>query len=248
MKSKSRLRNILAATVAAVVATAVVASGAQAATEGPFYKITGARLASGATKSVTLSKSERDTIAVPALGVTMVCNMELAKTPKLTGSSGANAAGSEGSITFKNCSLEGAGEPCEVENEKFSLSQLKGTLGYATSTRTGKLLELFKPAVGTNIATIKFAGSGCKFTNAEIVGNFIETLGSKTSPLEVGTEKQAVSNVFGFQSAIKSIWIETAGALSEVKSALTWAGIAVTLKGEYSLSAEGLPEWGVFTK
>jgi hypothetical protein len=248
MRSRSRLGAMLAAVLATLAVTALAASAAYATTEGPFYKIAGARLASGATKTVTLSKTEKDTISVPGLGVTITCKMAISAGSKLTGSNGANSSGSEGAITFSNCIVSGNGTPCAVENETFVLSQLKGTLGYSNAARTGKLLELFKPTVGKKITLIKFVGAGCTFSEAEIEGSFIENLGSSTSPVEVGLEKQATNNVMRFQSTVNKIWTESAGALTEVKSSMTFAGINVTFSGEYSLAAEGLPEWGVFTK
>jgi hypothetical protein len=248
MRSRSRIGTLLAAMLATLAVTALAANAAYATTEGPFYKIAGARLASGATKTVTLSSSEKDTISVPGLGVSITClKTAISAGSKLTGSNGANSSGSEGAITFSECFVLGNGEPCEVENEEIALSQLKGTLGYSNSTRTGKLLELFKPAVGKKITTINFVGAGCKFATFPVEGSFIESLGSSASPVEVGTEKQAKNNAFLLQSTNK-IWTESAGALTEVKASMTESGIAVTFSGGYSLAAEGLPEWGVFTK
>jgi hypothetical protein len=252
MRAKQQFRMMLVAALAVLAVTAVAATAAQAATEGPFYKIAGTRLATGETKSFS-AKAVPYTISAEAIDFKVDClSTSYAKGAKIVGSSGANASGAEVTLEFKNCTTQGM-EQCEVENNSFKSTPLTGTLGYATSTRTGKLLELFKPTTGKKFATIKLIGSGlfCTPTN-EVEGGYIGQIGTETSAIEVGAETKGVKSPFAFPSVglDNSIWIEKAGALTKTARSLVIGGGAVTLlySSTAQLELEGLSEWGVFTK
>jgi hypothetical protein len=257
MRVKFPLKIVLATALAGLTLSAVAASAAQAA-EGPFYKIGTTRLASGETKNVS-SKPSYHQLSVVALGVSVDCtSMSFANGSKITGSTGENSSGTTATLSFKGCDIEGDGSQCNVEKGEFSTNPLTGTLGYATSTRTGKLLELFKPSSGKTFATINFTGENCTFGKSmKFEGDVIAQIGKEATPIEVGAETKGLTSAVTFPAVgktIKSIWLESAGSLTEVKltaakGALLYEGIGTFLTGEPSLlEIEGLPEWGVFTK
>jgi len=242
---------MLGTALAVLAITAVGASAAQAATEGPFYKVAGVRLAAAETKNVSGKGAGYQ--YGPGLGIVVSCtHTEIAKGSKFLGSSGANASGSEQTIASSGCTVQNL-PGCRVEGEKVTLNPLKGTLGFANASRTGKLLELFKPVTGKILASIQFtgtrAGEECSVSKLNLEGSTIADVGTYTSPVEVGTEKQASIGALVFPTTkVKALWTESAGKLTEVKAKLEDSGVVASMSGESQLEAEGLPEWGVFTK
>lgn len=235
--------------LAVLALSAVGAASAQAATEGPFFKVSGARLGSGETKVLKVSAKEHIMIRT-AFQNSMECTtVTAAAGAKIVGSAGATSSGSEESLVFSGCRLTGFGEPCELEHKTLATTALKGTLGYATSTRTGRLLMLLKPVSGKVFAVANFVGSGCKFHNIKLEGSIVANLSSGRNPVEVGVnEKQAKVTELDFPTTrVTQIWTESAGALTEVKAGLTWEGGVVGIEGWSNLELEGAPEWGVFT-
>jgi hypothetical protein len=240
--------SVIFAVLGAVLAVGVFAASAQAATEGPFYKVAGTRLATGSTKVLTVKQKEKLTLS--SFGIVMTClNVKSLSGAKILGSSGANSASSEETLEFSGCTTSGNGTPCEMENRKFTTTALKGTLGYATGSRTGQLEMLLKPASGTVFGSIHFTGEGCSVSSMLLEGRTIVALRSGGHPVEVGVnEVQAKAGEFEFKPTnATKIWTESAGALSEVKSALTFDGISFFVNGVALQELEGLPEWGAFT-
>lgn len=235
----------------AVLALGVVAASAQAATEGPFYKVSGTRLASGSTKGLTVTAKENFLLESATLGVGMTCTgVNRLAGAKIVGSSGTNSSTSEMTLEFTGCSIDfGGGSGCQVEQGKFTTTLLKGTLGYATASRTGQLEMLLKPASGTTIATIHFTGAGCTRSSATVAGKTVLLLRSGNSPIEVGVnEVQATTNELQFKRTnATKIWTESAGALTEAKASLTLEGLGFTVGGTLKTELESLPEWGFFT-
>jgi len=238
------------AVLAATLALGALAASAQAATEGPFYKVSGTRLASGSTKVLT-GKGFFE-FANKGLGVLVSCHKEAFSSAKIAGSTGANAGTLEATIELSECEVEGNGPLCTVEGGKIKTTALKGTLGYATSTRTGRLLLLLKPATGSTFATVKFVGGEhCEWyrNTVSLLGGVIAALGTSTKPVEVGlNEAQAKVNSYSFPlSPPARIWTESAGSLTEVHSGLTLNGSGLAVAGVTELELESAPEWGVFT-
>jgi hypothetical protein len=235
-----------------LVFSAIAASSAQAATEGPFYKVSGARLASGSTKAMTLKRKENMTMSWSGVVFTCTGVSGLSGT-KIAGSSGANSATSEATLAFTGCTVNGAGNGCVVENEKITTSLLKGTLGYATSTRTGKLEMLLKAASGSTFMNVHFheqTGGECRFPSGLTVeGKAVVYVHNGSSVAEVGVnEVQAKTNEIEFKPNYGTkIWTESAGVLSEAQSNLTSAGSSFGITAKILQELEGTPEWGTFT-
>jgi len=253
MRARSQVRGLVLAMVAALAFAAVAASAAQA-TEGPFFKVSGARLGSGETKALKVSAKENLLITGGLSGIIVSCRVASASSgAKIVGSAGANSSTSEEVLVFSGCTVTGAGEGCTVENETITTSALKGTLGYATSTRTGRLTEVLKPASGKAFATIKFVeniGGECKLFALPVEGSIVANLSGGGSAVEVGVnETQGKVRELVFPSArVKEIWTESAGALTKVGAGLSVGGTAANISGKLNAELEAAPEWGFFTK
>lgn len=195
MRAKPQFRMMLGAALAVLALTAVAATAAQAATEGPFYNIAGTRLASGETANVSAKAEFHYTVDLGGTSFIQCGKMSYSTGAKITGSSGASSSGTTTTISFAECG--GPEENCKVENNGFSTNPLTGTLGYATATRTGKLLELFAPSTGQTFATIKFVGSHCLVVGEQIsmLGKIIGGVSTKTGPIEVGGETKGVASL-----------------------------------------------------
>ncbi len=247
MKSKSKM--VLAVLVAMLVLGSA-ATAAQAATEGPFYKVSGARLGSGETKTLTANPREGFFVVPGLIGVTIECTgMSVASGAKIVGSAGANSSTSEETMVFTNCTQTGGGSECQVENGVITTALLKGTLGYATATRSGRLLEFLKPATGKVFANIVFEGAGCKFINLAMEGSLIGSLSGGKKPIEVGvneTQGKARELIFK-QTPVKELWTESAGVLTKTSASLTVAGSRASIEATFNLGLGSAPEWGFFT-
>jgi hypothetical protein len=250
MRSKFKSLAVLGAVLAL---SAVTATAAQATVEGPFFKVSGARLASGSTKVLKGKARTSIEFIQPSFGIHVTCSqMAYATGAKINGSSGANSATSEGTVEFSGCQVSGDGPGCEIENEKITTSLLKGTLGYATSSRTGRLLLMLKPKTGSTFMGITFVGAECTHQVGTILitGGIIATLGTSANPLEVGlNEAQAKTAVFNFPAPtpVAKMWTESAGTLSELTSTISWSGAGVKFGGSGEMELESAPEWGIFT-
>lgn len=233
----------------ALVFSAVAAAAAQAATEGPFYKVSGTRLGASETKVLKASAKENYIFQYSA-GTQIECTtMSVAANAKIIGSAGANSSTSEESMVFSGCHLSGDGAPCEIKNGTITTSALKGTLGYATSTRAGRLVELLKPASGTLFASVSPTGIGCKVENLSLSGSLIADLSGGGSPIEVGVnETQGTVRELVFPLLrVKEMWTESAGALTKKTAELTNGGVLVHLLATFNLELESAPNWGFFT-
>ncbi len=242
----------LAVLLVVLATSAITVSAAQAATEGPFYKVSGARLGSGSTKVLKASAKENYLIT-NAFGITITCTTTaVASGAKIVGSAGANSSTSEETMVFSGCTLSGGGTKCEIENHKITTSALKGTLGYATATRTGRLVELFKPVSGSVFAPINLVaetGGECTFLNLTLKGSVIAQLSGGGSPIEVGVnEGQGTARELVFPAShVKELWTESAGVLTKTTAGLTFEGVAASINGTFKLELESAPEWGFFT-
>jgi hypothetical protein len=239
------------ATLVAVFALGVVAaSAAQAATEGPFYTVAGARLAAGETKEVTVKSGKLFTLRL-LHGFEVVCQtMKYAPGAKVIGSTGANAGTGEETIEWSECSVGGVGgEGCQVEGRKLKTFALKSTLGYATSTRSGKILMLFKPASGREVLTFNLTGCSTWGGKKIVTGSFIGEVRSGGHAVEVGSEPAAaVTGEVFVPEASLSIWTESAGALTMTRGGLSLSeATSFVMESKSTLELAGGPLWGVFT-
>jgi hypothetical protein len=253
MKSKHmHVRVVLSSLLAVLALSAVVASAAQAATpEGPFYKITGARLLSGASKEVKVKSSSGIILNLPEEGVKLECSKQgLAAGAKLLGSTGANFGSGEGSLEFSECFLaEGNGSPnCQPTSSTIKTDPLKWKLAYTDAARTGDVAVVFEPVSGSNIADVHFTGSNCTISELPLYGSFAGDVEVGRKLVEVSKEPAATKTLeIRFPAAvIREAWPETGGVLKDTKVKLLAYGDALTYTGSLELEAGGA-EWGVFT-
>jgi hypothetical protein len=248
-----RLKVLRLALVAVVAVSAVTASAASAV-EGPFYKVTGARLLEGQHEEIEASAEGNQELSA---GLTkVVCKkVEVKAGGTIIGSTGANAGTSKETLVYKECEVKGNGEPCSV-TEPVETKPLKNTLGYAANARGGKVLTLFEPESGTEYATLKFSGAGCVVTETKVKvktgasGVICEDLNGKKESIEVGKgEEESESGFIKCPSPkITSIWVESGGALAEKKGGLEAFGVEANYFGTSKVKLKTKKAWGVFTK
>jgi hypothetical protein len=251
---RSMFRTVLVAMLSVLALGAVAASAAQAATEGPFYKIAGSRLASGETKEVTSKAYTGFTIDNSLAGEIGCTQQKFASGAKLSGSTGANAGGGTVTLEFSNCTVSGEGEGCQISGGTLKTQPLTVKLAYLNSTRTGHLAMAFLPAKGTTWAEFQYTGSGCKVKAVKITGGIAAELvafrSEKLEVNEVGKEPaETPANGVEFING-HSIWVEEGGKLVkklEAEERLEAFGGAVTMAGTSKLELGG-SEWGVYTK
>src|SRR5665213_3577943 len=151
-----RMNVIRLTLVAVLVLSAITATTAQA-TEGPFYKLAGARLKAGESREMKGSLASGSKLQLKAGTVTITCtSLKFPKGSKLIGSNGANPGKSEQVIEYEGCSQEGNGVECKIAGNKITTNALKSELGYQAKTRTGKILAFFQPVSGTTVASVSY--------------------------------------------------------------------------------------------
>jgi hypothetical protein len=247
-----KLRLVLSGLLAVLALSAVAASAQAATAEGPFYKITGTRLASGSSKEVK-TKSSTGVEFYGVSGMKVHCGeMKLASGAKLLGSTGANYGSGEATLEVSNCTVTGNGTNCNVANTTYKSTPLKLELAYHHANRTGGLLMLLSPVKGKakSFIEITFTGSGClakELSLTSSVGAYLEVGGK---PLEVGKEP-AATKVVKLQFTNENVgaaWLETSGSLVETENVELTSGSGEFLTfGTLELELPGGAEWGVFT-
>jgi hypothetical protein len=246
------LRLVLSSLLAVLALSAVAASAAQAATaEGPFYKISGTRLASGSSKEVKTKATGIQFYG--ATGPEVECReMKLASGAKLLGSTGANFGSGEATLEVSHCTVSRNGVNCEVANTTYKSMPLKLELAYHEANRTGGLLMLLSPVKGKakSFIELTFTGSGClskELALTSTVGAYLEVGGK---PVEAGKEPAAakVAQLHFTNQNVEDAWLETGGSLAETENVeLDSAFGEVLLSGTLELELPGGAEWGVFT-
>jgi hypothetical protein len=248
---RSMIRIVLAGGLAMLALSAVTATAAQAATtEGPFFKLGGTRLTEGQTNGVAASASHSIKFSTAYFQFTC-SNVSLPTGAKLAGSTGANDGTiAEETPLFAGCALANDGEPCEIENGKWTTEKLTGELAYEGSTRTGKLLMLIKPASGSLFGTAIFKGSGCEMTRFKMEGSVVGEVLVGGKSVEVGGGQEAASVEVTFSkhaSELSDVYVESKGSLVATSPKLTVLGSKVKVEGAESLTLTGGGDWGVFS-
>jgi hypothetical protein len=244
---RSTLKRMLPALIAVLALSAAVASAAQA-TEGPFYKVAGSRLAAGESKEFSGRPTAGEVIKMTFFSgsQTIECSgYKVAPGAKLLGSTGANAGGASETMEFSGCNVSVNGEGCQLENGKFKTVPLTGTLAYSTATRTGAVVEDLAPASGEVFATLKF-------NNRCTIGPSIQVEGAAVSEAwpanEVGKElaEALTGGSLWPRTPIETVWVEQGGLLKKRPSQhLTWK---FSFAGNETLSElVGGTKWGVYT-
>jgi hypothetical protein len=241
---RSRCRSVFAAALAMLALSAVVTTAAQAA-EGPFYKIAGTRLGAGQTKEIKAKARESFILSTELAGTVTCSSMTYASGATITGSNGGTASGGEQTIEFSGCTVAGNGSPCELEGKAIKTPSVKSVLGYATSTRTGKVLALLKPATGTVLLPLHFVGVGCRVHELFLEGSLIVEVRQAKAAIEVGAEHEAKVNELTYpQTRILKLWVESEGKLKEEKAKTV---LPFSLFGGALLELTSGETWGAFT-
>jgi hypothetical protein len=237
----------------AVLALSAVAAGAAQAAEGPFYKIAGARLASGGSKEVKL-KAHSEYLTIRGEEWTVQCKTQaLAAGAKLLGSTGANSGAGEVTIELSGCrySPKYTEEKCSVQ-EPITTMPLKAKLVYLGSARSGGLGVYLQPVKGEVFVKIVFTKSeGCHEQSLKVAGSEVAEIYSGNNPVEVGKEPtEAAAAELRFPIEGKQplkVWSEESGALVEHQPGLGSSLGGFWIEGEATLELAGGANWGVFT-
>ncbi len=247
------MKSIGVALVALFAMSTVLAVAAQG-TEGPFWKVNGARLAAGQLALILASAKQPFTLRNPTAGVKIECSvLKLNEHSTLNGSSGANAGTSKEVIEYSGCV---GGEPaegtanCKPVGGKVKTTLVTNTLGYSRDAKVGSLiLVLFKPSVGSTFTTIVFEGTNCFAAETALVGSIIGEARVNGKGIEVGSEPaEELSGQVRFTVGNKSILIEEKGTLKSFKSGLTaFLGSSTSLEGEALIDLVSGNKWGIFT-
>jgi hypothetical protein len=269
---------ILALVGLAVFALGAITSTAAQASEGPFYKICkkvekgefkdneckepGTTL-NGWNKIRLLEKETNEFSAkmqskefVLSNGVqTLKCKkLKVNAGAVIRGSTGANASGGEGTGTFEECTIEGNGAGCEVENKEIKTEPVKATLDFSKEkVEKGDVhLIMFEPVTGTVLTKLKFVGGGCTLKTATVevkVGAQLDNGKQELLKLEENEELSETGLVRFPSTLIKAEWTEKAGKREEVKMGVKSFGKAATkIEGEISHTLVSREHMGVFSK
>jgi hypothetical protein len=245
------LRLALSSVLAVLALGAVTASAAQAAVEGPFYKIGGTRLAEGKSQEVKAKAAGEIRFGGPGVGPQVACSKVAFVTgAKLIGSTGANSATGEATLEMSGCQTT-YGSGCKVgENGAFKSEPLKLELAYLEKTRTGRIAVALEHKKGKAFAEIKLTGGCENLTNYQLVGGisteYIEVAGKLD---EVGKEPAAAKTMkLQFdQAAPRHLWSEKGAAMEGFETELLYVGNLIEFSGAVELELTSGTTWGVFT-
>jgi hypothetical protein len=245
------IKQLALAFVAVFLAGAATATTAQATTEGPAYTVEEEVLGGGTTKEVTATDAAAFTLRNKTEKIKVECRaLKLKPGATLNGTEPGSSGTSNETLELSQCE-GGAKEEsltgCEPEGGKLTSVALQNTLGFASSTRTGPLLVLVAPEAGTTLATVKFTGGKCVSASATLSGKLIGAAYSGGAAVEAGNnEVESVKGELRFASAGKTIWLESSGSLSSVKSTLTAFETEATLEGQAGLELASKQLWAPF--
>jgi hypothetical protein len=243
---------LLGLTLTAAFAVTVVIAAAAPAVEGPFYKVNGLALLTGETRLLLASAKEKVTLEAKTIGISMNCTalkLPEATQMQIQGTGTGNADVSKEVIEFTGCTVGGNGEGCEIENERVKTTPVLNLLGWGNALRSGQVLVLFEPASGTNVATVKFIGIGCKFSGANIEGTWVGGVQVGGVPVLAGAGTETLHGEVKFPH-VQLIFIERGKVLKHVKAGLKMFGVSATLTGVELLLVDeaGAPvKWGIFS-
>jgi hypothetical protein len=271
----NRIRILLLAAFAMFALSAITSTAAQAASEGPFYRIcepqtggfwednecskTGAkkafekiRLLAGQTRNIELEMHSEEYVL--ANGVqTLKCKKQKAESGTIIGSTGANAGTSEEVILFEECTVEGNGAGCEVENKTIKTEPVKNTLDWSKEVpaKGDVHLIMFQPVAGAVFTKLKFVGVGCTLKTATVegkVGAQLDNGKKELLKLEENEELAELGLVTFPATLITTEWVEKEGKHEKVSMSLKSFGKAATkFEGKTRIKLVGGAHWGVFS-
>lgn len=218
--------------------------------EGPFYKVAGARLASGESKEVKDTVTSSTRLYNGVRGYMKCTTQAFAAGAKLLGSTGANPGTGEVTLELSGCTEEEAKRAgCKVEPIKSY--PLTAKLVYLNKERKGALAIEFTPVKGQKFALITVKGTGCN-EEVYVTGDLVAGLYSGGKPVEVGKEP-AEAKALELKLTVEQpavVWVEKSGELVETSaeplSYLT--GFIYFVEGAHAtLELAGSSTWGAFT-
>jgi hypothetical protein len=253
------VRLVLSSVLAVLAFSALAASAAQAATaEGPFYKITGTRLASGKSQEVK-AKMYSHNLYKFYLGDTQVAigcsSAKFASGAKLLGSTGANSGSGEATLELSGCTTEGSnGAGCKLSSSTIKTVPLKMNPAYLNTKRTGALAVIFESArTNQELFAVTLTGNGGCVDESEtpwaVAGRLLGKVEVASKLVEVGKEPAATKVLdvtFPGLNDIEKAWVEKSGALEEKSVGIISDDQSDEYSGTLELEA-GAAEWGIFT-
>jgi hypothetical protein len=238
--------------LAMLVASSLATATAQAAAEGPYFRIEGTRLTSGQTRAITakIASSSSLTLKVPAAGVTVTCTtLKLASGAEIIGSSGNSGSTGQQGFEASGCSVTGNGIGCKVKGSAIKSEPIKSELVYETIGLIGKLSVEFAPVSGVRFATLEFEGE-CTVTSTTVSGKLVAlflAVSTKPSPVEVGKEVENSGLCITFMPPPPKIYLVLSGTLIETEPELTAFGHEATVEGEAVIELTSGKKFGVYT-
>jgi hypothetical protein len=237
MKSSrlARLGRLLTVLLAVFAFGAIAVSAAQAATEGPFWKIENKRLEKNETREITVKAYEGTTspirLEAELLGIKAKVECKLASVAKGSFIAGGVPGTGEQVAEFSDCVTTNNGSACKVV-EPIVTEKIKAEL--VVSDEKGRLgqfiLVEFDPAAGTEakFVTLHFTGT-CTVTETEVgkglvVGSAYKDPGSgtPTEPVKTREAPEAASSLIKFpdeftdNEGVKSVFLFKGGVFELV--------------------------------
>lgn len=225
-----RVRTIVLSSLAVLALSAVGASAALAAPEGPKWKVAGAELTASESREIKF-KSGTVKLEVPGVGVTVTCEkgVQLGTANDIKGG-GINPGTGEAKILFEKCSTSATCKAFNVGTENIQL-EVNTELTYETEeaalkheepvgmifrTKANGVSELFK---------IKFSGTGCPLeTTVHASGNAVGSIAGKAGlfcKIELVASKEKLVHELNCPLvAVKKAWNYIAKELKEHKIGL----------------------------
>jgi hypothetical protein len=251
--STKRIKPLALTLVAVLTVGAGAAAVAHASTEGPLLIVNHELLGSGEEREVTATVKTPFAFKSKTAKVKVECKAVKLKTGATVNGS-ARKSGATGNETFEfsQCAGGASGESltgCEPEGGKITSAAIVDTVGFANSSRTGPVLVLLAPETGTTLATVKFVGEKCTVTSTTIEGRWIGETFVGGSLVEVGkNEIETVKRDVGLGPTVKTIFTESGGSLTSVKSSMEAFGTAGTVEGRATLQLATQQQWGLFPR
>jgi hypothetical protein len=229
--------------ISAFALSGITVTTAQA-TEGPFYRVNGTRLLKGEKRAITGSTAKE--YVLTAGEIQIKSKHSKLKESNILGSTGANAGEGEDTIVYEENSVTGNGKNCTLGT--FTTAVDTHHLDYVAKEKTGVFADLIVPAAGTVVGRVKFTGE-CIVAETTLEGTLAAEVWSGGSPVISGSEPaEATSGELNFPAtAIKAVFRESEGSLTEFKPSLKAFGKAATLVGRTTIEAGGA-KFGVFGK
>jgi hypothetical protein len=226
---------IIGLCLAAVFVMSAVAAATAQAEEAPFWSRggSGARLKKGETRDISSKISSSTFVLKSSGGEVITCHGIRLKEGVLLGSEPGEPGTNDEVVEFFNeCGVTGDGTGCTLE-EPIVTENLKSELVYAENKK--QVLDEFKPASGTRLATLHF-GSTCTPAKGAIAveGSVAgEVLTSKEVKVELPNHPaEEASGLVRFpETAIRTAWLIKGGVGEEAAIGIKVATLPAVLTG-----------------